>query len=77
MREPLFEAMVVHADDRLAGQHAFHAHRWPRCGAFSVVMCRADARTVSRSTIDVRGGSSSFAYEPLEPDASCLPLPSR
>jgi hypothetical protein len=77
MRVPLFEAMVVHADDRLAGQRAFHAHRWPRCGTFSVVMCRADARTVSRSTIDVRGGASSFIYEPLDPDASCLPTPPR
>lgn len=77
MRVPLFEAMVVHANDRLAGQRAFHAHRWPRCGTFSVVMCRADARTVSRSTIDVRGGASSFVYEPLDPDASCLPTPPR
>jgi hypothetical protein len=77
MRAPLFQAMVVHAEDPLAGQRAFHAHRWPRCGAFSVVMCRADARTVSRSTIDVRGGTSTFAYEPLGPDASCSPLPSR
>ena len=77
MRAPLFQAMVVHADDQLAGQRAFHEHRWPRCGAFSVVMCRADARTVSRSTIDVRGGTSTFDYEPLGPDASCLPSPSR
>ena len=45
MRVPLFQAMVVHAEDQLTGQRAFHAHRWPRCGAFSVVMCRADART--------------------------------
>jgi hypothetical protein len=77
MRAPLFQAMVVHADDQLAGQRAFHAHRWPRCGAFSVAMCRDDARTVSRSTIDVRGGRSTFGYEPLGPDASCSPSPSR
>jgi hypothetical protein len=77
MRVPLFEALVVHANDRLGGQRAFHAHRWPRCGAFSVVMCRADARTVSRSTIDVVGGSSSFAYEVITADTSCLPSPSR
>ena len=77
MRVPLFEALVVHAKDRLAGQRAFHAHRWPRCGAFSVVMCRADARTVSRSTIDVHGGSSSFAYEAIAADTSCWPSPSR
>jgi hypothetical protein len=77
MRAPLFQAMVVHVEDRVAGQRAFHAHRWPRCGAFSVVMCRSDARTVSRSTIEVRGGTSTFDYEPLGPDASCLPSPLR
>jgi hypothetical protein len=72
MRVPLFEAFVVHADDPLQGQREFHAHRWPRCGAFSVLMCRSDARTVSRSTIDVRAGVPSFAYEPLTLEASCL-----
>ena len=77
MRGPLFEALVMNAEDRLAGQQAFHAHRWPRCGAFSVVMCRDDARTVSRSTIDVRGGSGSFAYEALARETSCQRLPRR
>jgi hypothetical protein len=77
MRVPLFQAMVVHADDQLAGQRAFHAHRWPRCGAFSVAMCRRDARTVSRSTIDVRGGRCTFDYEALGPDALWVCSPSR
>ena len=71
MRLPLFEALVVHADDPLEGQRAFHAHRWPRCSTFSVLMCRSDARTVSRSTIDVRAGVASFAYEALDFEASC------
>jgi hypothetical protein len=71
MRLPLFEALVVHADDPLKGQREFHAHRWPRCSTFSVLMCRSDARTVSRSTIDVRAGVASFAYEPLTLEASC------
>jgi hypothetical protein len=71
MRVPLFQALVVHADDPLKGQHEFHAHRWPRCGTFSVLMCRSDARTVSRATIDVRAGVASLAYEPLTLEASC------
>ena len=74
MRLPLFEALVVHADDPLEGQRAFHAHQWPRCSTFSVLMCRSDARTVSRSTIDVRAGVASFAYEPLGFEASCWSL---
>ena len=73
MRLPLFEALVVHVEDPLEGQRAFHAHRWPRCSTFSVLMCRSDARTVSRSTIDVRAGVPSFAYEPLDFEASCWP----
>lgn len=75
MRLPLFEALVVHAEDPLEGQRAFHAHRWPRCSTFSVLMCRSDGRTVSRSTIDVRAGVPSFAYEPLDFEASCWPSP--
>jgi hypothetical protein len=71
MRVPLFEALVVHADDPLKGQREFHAHRWPRCSTFSVLMCRSDARTVSRATIDVRAGMASLAYEPLTLEASC------
>jgi hypothetical protein len=73
MRLPLFEALVVHGDDPLKGQQEFHAHRWPRCSTFSVLMCRSDARTVSRSTIEVRAGVASFAYEPLAVEASCWP----
>jgi hypothetical protein len=71
MRVPLFEALVVHADDPLRGQREFHAHRWPRCSAFSVLMCRSDARTVSRATIDVRAGVASFDYEPVALETPC------
>jgi hypothetical protein len=71
MRIPLFDALVVHAQDPVRGQREFHAHRWPRCSAFSVLMCRSDARTVSRSTIHVRAGVPSFEYEPLALDAPC------
>jgi hypothetical protein len=71
LRVPLFEALVVRAADPLKGQREFHAHRWPRCGTFSVLMCRTDARTVSRSTIEVRAGMTWFSYEALAADAPC------
>lgn len=71
MRIPLFEAMVLHNREPLEAQREFHAHRWPSCDVFSVLMSRDDARTVSRSTIEVRDGVPSFVYEPIERDAPC------
>jgi hypothetical protein len=70
LRIPLFAALVARAPDPLQGQRDFHDHAWPACPAFSVRMRRPDARTVSRSTIDVRSGVASFAYEPLPTGAS-------
>jgi hypothetical protein len=65
VRRPLFETLVVHADDALTGQRLFHDHHWPACPSLSVRMRRADARTVSRSIVDVDGDAVSFAYEPF------------
>jgi hypothetical protein len=64
-RLPLFRDLVLENRDRLAGQQAFHDHRWLDCPEFSVRMRRADARTVSRTTVDVTGRHVSLSYEPL------------
>ena len=64
-RRPLFDELVLQARDPLAGQQVFHDHRWPHCPEFSVRMQRSDARTVSRSVIDVIGRRVSLASEPL------------
>jgi hypothetical protein len=64
-RMPLFRDLVLESADRLAGQRTFHDHRWPDCPEFSVRMRRADARTVSRTTVDVAGRDVSLSYEPL------------
>jgi hypothetical protein len=64
-RRPLFDELVVRARDFLAGQEVFHDHRWPHCPEFSVRMRRSDARTVSRTVVDVAGRRVSLTYDPL------------
>jgi hypothetical protein len=66
-RRRLFDAMVRGGESTwLNGQSAFHRHRWLKCPELSVQMQRPDARTVSRSVIDIRARSVDFHYEPLE-----------
>lgn len=52
-RRELFEELVRLAPDDLTAQRRLHDHRWPDHPELSVVMSRADARTVSRTTIDL------------------------
>lgn len=65
VRVPLFRDLVVRAVDSLGAQRTFHDHRWPGRTELSVHMCRHDARTVSRTTVDVEAGRISLTYEPL------------
>jgi hypothetical protein len=64
-RRPLFDELVLRSRTPLAGQKVFHDHRWPDCPEFSVRMQRSDARTVSRTLVDVIGRRVSLTYEPL------------
>jgi len=65
-RRQLFAASVINAPDSwLEGQWRFHRHRWQDRPEVSVRMQRPDARTVSRSTIDVTAASARIDYEPL------------
>lgn len=52
-----------------AAQDAFHRHRWAGREHLSVNMCRAAARTVSYSVIEI-GGDATFAYHPDSPDVA-------
>lgn len=65
VRRELFEAMVVAAADPLAGQTAFHEHTWPNRPELSVCMARTDARSVSRTTVDLSDEAVTMAYQPL------------
>lgn len=66
IRLPLFDELVRPAALRNDGhrdaagvarlQDVFHRHTWPDRPELSVLMARADARTVSITTVDVRAG---------------------
>lgn len=66
-RHALFARLVEHARSPLRGQAAFHRHRWRDRPELSVCMSRADARTVSRTRIDVEGDGADvhIEYRPL------------
>ncbi|HED54311.1 MAG TPA: hypothetical protein ENJ00_08945 [Phycisphaerales bacterium] len=55
-RVPLFESMVVEPGLRVERQDAFHAHEWADRPEVSVMMRRADARTVSVTTVEYHPG---------------------
>ena len=65
VRRPLFHHTVCRAADPIAGQRLFHDHQWPSAPEISVRMRRADARTVSRTSIDLTESVVSLQYEPL------------
>ena len=65
-RRRLFERLVVRNEGAwLRAQARFHAHQWPSRPEVSVRMERPDARTVSRSQIDVTSQASELCYDPL------------
>ena len=52
-RRRLFAELLLTAVDSLQAQQRFHQHQWPDRTAMSVVMQRDDARTVSRTQVDM------------------------
>jgi len=73
-RRQLFGDLVLTAPDLAAAQHTFHAHQWPGRLHLSVQMSRADARTVSRTVVEVAGSYARMIYHsvpdgPLAPNA--------
>ena len=64
-RRQLFADLVESNVNPLAGQAAFHRHRWHDRPEISVQMERDDAVTVSRTVIDVSGKTAAVRYTPL------------
>ena len=63
-RQRLFDRMVMRSRSGwLRGQVRFHDHQWPRRPEISVRMERADALTVSRTTIDITDRIPELLYE--------------
>jgi len=68
-----FRTIVLAArGDRAAAQQQFHCQQDPERSSVSVLMSRAEARTVSRTTVDLGPRAAYFLYEPL--DASSGPV---
>lgn len=64
-RLPLFAELVASRGWTADSQDAFHAHRWPERPERSVLMSREDARTVSRTVVEVDSRCASLRYEDL------------
>jgi len=65
----LFDSMITDSEESAATQDRFHAHSWPDRPELSVLMSRADARTVSITAVEVLPGhglpSVTMAYTPV------------
>jgi len=65
-RRRLFERLFGQQQDAwLRAQRRFHRHQWRSRPDISVMMQRADARTVSQTVIDVRAHSIDLAYRAM------------
>ena len=53
-----------------AAQDAFHRHRWADRLPWSVAMHRPDARTVSRTVVEVTPGKVTMSYTPVREDGT-------
>mgnify|MGYP005845548371 CR=1 FL=1 len=62
-RVDLFEEGIAGDGFGAAAQDRFHRHRWADRPEISVLMERADARTVSITTVEVAGDRVRMAYE--------------
>lgn len=70
-RRRLFTRLIETGADRWLGQMLFHRHAWRSRPEISVLMRRADAATVSRTTVDVDRGFVRMRYEPLWQPPCC------
>ena len=66
-RQVLFQRLVRKHPSPLRGQAVFHRHSWKTRPELSVCMSRADARTVSRTVIDLTAQGVRISYTPVGP----------
>ncbi|MFN0133223.1 MAG: NRDE family protein [Phycisphaerales bacterium] len=73
-RLELFDDLVVTPGPTAERQDEFHRHQWADRPEISVLMSRAEARTVSISTLEVtQGGTISMRYEPVPATPAAVP----
>jgi hypothetical protein len=66
-RRALFDAKLMR-DANAEGQDLFHRHSWPDRPHLSVCMSRADAQTVSYTTVEILTTCATMRYWPAPPD---------
>jgi hypothetical protein len=64
-RRGLFEQLVPQYFATPAAQDVFHRHTWEGREHLSAQMSRPDARTVSRTTVELSRGGARMTYEPI------------
>jgi hypothetical protein len=64
-RRRLFTRLLSSASPWTTAQRRYHFHQWSRHPELSVLMQRADARTVSHTVVDVSAERVSLRYRPL------------
>lgn len=67
-RRALFARMFADASDPLEAQARYHGHCWPAETRLSVLMSRPDARTLSRTSIDVHANHIAVRHTRLDDD---------
>jgi len=67
-RRALWDEWFTPGEHPFVRQDLFHRHRWPERGELSVNMQRADARTVSCTTVSVEDSAVTMAYHAGAPD---------
>lgn len=73
-RELMSPASVLDERDLSQAQDAFHRHRWTDRRHISVEMSRSDARTVSRTVVEVYSDSVRLTYRALHETGESLPM---
>jgi hypothetical protein len=61
-RRELFDRLITFGGSSRGSQDAFHDHTWPERPYLSVRMSRADARTVSTTTIELSRNAITMQY---------------
>jgi hypothetical protein len=72
-RRELFEQLIPPYFATAAAQDVFHRHMWEGREHISVLMSRVDARTVSRTTVELSRGGARMKYEPVPIDETTWP----
>jgi hypothetical protein len=73
----LFDELVLHPGPTPERQDDFHRHTWPDRPEISVLMARAEARTVSITTLEIGGGGELGGWSDGGVRMEYEPIPAR